>query len=209
MLLSLHSKVKKNPVQSVVIDNPCSVRWEEMTGDATVRFCDRCNLNVHNLTGMSQRDAELLITSKPRRPCVYFYRRDDGIIVTDNCPKILRPVRNRVSAYAAGALLVFSWCLALSVSAQGLVGQPVDPMHGQSNEVAMLADYGYDTARDISRAVTAITFLIVFFVPLDERKKDKLAVLVTELLGLATIPLLVHLAGTYIINNFGGLGGGI
>ena len=73
----------------------------------------------------------------------------------------------------------------------------------------MLADYGYDTARDISRLVTAISFLIVLFVPLETRKKDKIGVVVTELLGLAAIPLLVHLAGTYIINNFGGLGGGM
>lgn len=121
---------KKSAVQSIIIENPCSVRWEEMRGDETVRFCDQCKLNVHNLTGMSQKEAEQLITSQPKRPCVYFYRRDDGIIVTDNCPKMLRPVRNRISAYAAGALLAFSWCLASSVSAQGLVGAPVDPRYG-------------------------------------------------------------------------------
>src|SRR5439155_24770137 len=38
--------------------------------------------------------------------------------------------------------------------AQGLVGAPVDPRYGQSNEVGQLADFGYDTARDISRVVT-------------------------------------------------------
>jgi len=41
--------------------------------------------------------------------------------------------------------------------AQGLVGAGVDPRYGQSNEVGMLADYGYDTARDISRVVTALS----------------------------------------------------
>ncbi|MBK9622851.1 MAG: hypothetical protein IPO31_27050 [Candidatus Obscuribacter sp.] len=41
--------------------------------------------------------------------------------------------------------------------AQGLVGAPVDPRYGQSNEVGQLADYGYDTARDISRVVTALS----------------------------------------------------
>jgi hypothetical protein len=200
---------KKSAVQSIIIENPCSVRWEEMRGDEAVRFCDRCKLNVHNLTGMSQKEAEQLITSQPKRPCVYFYRRDDGVIVTDNCPKMLRPVRNRISAYAAGALLAFSWCLASSVSAQGLVGAPVDPRYGQSSQCGQFSDLGYDAARDIARLVTAVTFLIVFFIPLDERKKDKVAVLVTELVGLAAIPLLVHLAGTFIINNFGGLGGGM
>src|SRR6202789_3389800 len=41
--------------------------------------------------------------------------------------------------------------------AQGLVGAPVDPRYGQSNEVGQMADYGYDTARDISRVVTALS----------------------------------------------------
>src|ERR1700679_4381946 len=41
--------------------------------------------------------------------------------------------------------------------AQGLVGAPVDPRYGQSNEVGQLADYGYDCARDISRVVTALS----------------------------------------------------
>lgn len=199
----------KSAVQKIVIEDPCAVRWEEMQGDDTVRFCDRCELNVFNLTAMSQKDAEVLVTSQPRRPCVYFYRRDDGVIVTDNCPKALRPMRNRVSAYAAAALLVFTWCLALGAGAQGIVGAPVDPLLGQSNEVGMVQDYGYDAARDIANAVTAITFAICFFFPLDDLKKDKLNIVITELLALCAIPLLVHLAGTYIINNFGGLGGGL
>jgi len=37
-------------------------------------------------------------------------------------------------------------------------------------------------------------------------KRDRLAI---ELLALAMIPILVHLIGTSMINNMGGLGGGI
>ncbi len=42
-------------------------------------------------------------------------------------------------------------------AAGGLVGAAVDPAFGQANEVGMLADYGYDSARDISRVVTALS----------------------------------------------------
>lgn len=42
----------------------------------------------------------------------------------------------------------------------GFVGAPVCPRFGQSNEVGQLADYGYDTARDISRVLTLISALI-------------------------------------------------
>lgn len=62
---------------------------------------------------------------------------------------------------------------------------------GQSTQCGQIANLGYDAARDIARVVTAIAFRIVFFIPLDERKKDKVGVLVTELVGLAAIPLLV------------------
>lgn len=44
-----------------------------------------------------------------------------------------------------------------AVHAQGLVGAPVDPRYGQSNEVGQMADFGYDQARDISRVVTALS----------------------------------------------------
>jgi hypothetical protein len=44
--------------------------------------------------------------------------------------------------------------LAQKVQAQGLIGAPVDPRYGGSGEVGGLADYGYDTARDIGRIVT-------------------------------------------------------
>jgi hypothetical protein len=75
-----------------------------------------------------------------------------------------------------------------------------------SPEVGQLADYGYDTARDISRIVTLISFFVCCFIPMDKRISVKRALI--ELIALACIPLLVHLIGTFFINNFGGLGGG-
>jgi hypothetical protein len=48
----------------------------------------------------------------------------------------------------------------------GLVGAPVHPRFGQSNKIGKLADYGFDTARDISRMVTFVSFIISLFVAL-------------------------------------------
>ncbi|RTL45140.1 MAG: hypothetical protein EKK48_03535 [Candidatus Melainabacteria bacterium] len=97
-----------------------------------------------------------------------------------------------------------------SESYSGLVGAPVDPRYGQSNEVGQMADFGYDTMRDISRWVTAFSFLValIFVIPAVRTRKS-----VGELLGavctVCGIPLVVHLLGIYLINNFGGLGGGL
>jgi len=98
--------------------------------------------------------------------------------------------------------------------AQGLVGAPVDPRYGQSNEVGQLADFGYDTARDISRVVTALSTvpssLAGMKIAFAQRDGGEAAMNVCKGLGVGFGgPTAVHLIGTFAINNFGGLGGGL
>ena len=93
-----------NPLEHVRVAAPRSADWNRMRGDNRVRFCDRCNLNVYNLSEMSQRDAEALIRRTEGRLCVRFYRRTDGTILTDNCPVGLRAIKRRISRMATTAL---------------------------------------------------------------------------------------------------------
>ncbi len=101
-----------------------------------------------------------------------------------------------------------------AVHAQGLVGAPVDPRYGQSNEVGQLADFGYDTARDISRVVTALSTIPSSMagmkIAFGQRDGGESAMNVAKGLGIGFGgPTAVHLIGTFAINNFGGLGGGL
>mgnify|MGYP000107535282 CR=1 FL=1 len=101
---------------------------------------------------------------------------------------------------------------AASIVYGGLVGAPVDPRYGQSNEVGQLADYGYDCLRDISRLMTAIAFLIssavaIIFVKGQKLKTGKIYGKAFGIVLAATT--VVHLIGTFVINNCGGLGGGL
>jgi len=70
-----------------------------------------------------------------------------------------------------------------------------------------LADLGYDTARDMVRCavVLALAFACatIWWYKLKQRKLTP-----QSLLLLLSIPIFVHLIGTFVINNFGGLGGG-
>jgi hypothetical protein len=98
--------------------------------------------------------------------------------------------------------------------AQGLVGAPVDPRFGQSNEVGQMADQAYDTARDISRVVTALSTipssLAGMKIAFGQRDGGEAAMNVAKGLGVGFGgPTAVHLIGTFAINNFGGLGGGL
>lgn len=93
-----------NPLEQVRVAAPCKADWEKMVGDERVRYCDSCSLHVYNLSGMSKREAEALVTGTEARLCVRFYRRGDGTILTRNCPTGLSALRRR-AARVAGATL--------------------------------------------------------------------------------------------------------
>lgn len=93
------------------------MRWEHMApvGDGErVRHCGECNLNVHNLSGMTRHEAEAFLKSVApgQRVCGGFYRRADGSVMTRDCPVGLRLARLRLAKamtrMAAAAALVFT-----------------------------------------------------------------------------------------------------
>ena len=76
----------KFELDRIAVASPCSVAWDEMEGDDRVRFCDRCSLNVYNISAMTKAEAESVITNTEGRVCARFYRRADGTILTQDCP---------------------------------------------------------------------------------------------------------------------------
>jgi hypothetical protein len=139
--------------------------------------------------------------------------------VTKTMKKIMSSRSVRVAArvgflLAPQLLLVAFGVYDQCVHAQGLVGAPVDPRFGQSNEVGMMADFGYDSARDISRVVTAVSTIPSSMagmkIAFGQRDGGESAMNVAKGLGIGFGgPTAVHLIGTFAINNFGGLGGGL
>lgn len=94
----------------------------------------------------------------------------------------------------------------------GLTGAPADPRFGQSNEVGQLADYGYDTARDISRIATALAFLIassISFWFVRSKKSVTKAVVIKAVSLVFLVPMIVHCLGVFMINGCAWLGGGL
>jgi hypothetical protein len=105
-----------NPLKRVRVAAPCPAEWERMRGDERVRFCDQCSMNVYNLSDMTRREAEVLLTRTEGRICVRFYRRADGTILTNNCPVGLRALKRRVSKIASATLsAVVSFCAGLGI----------------------------------------------------------------------------------------------
>lgn len=94
---------------TVRIANPCDVPWDAMTGDERVRFCERCRLNVYNLSAMTRQEAEDFLQRREGRTCLRLFRRSDGTVLTRDCPVGLRAARGKVARAArllfAGSLL--------------------------------------------------------------------------------------------------------
>ena len=93
-----------SPLDRVRVAAPCNADWERMTGDERTRFCAQCELNVYNLSGMTRREAEALLTRAEGRLCVRFYRRSDGTILTRQCPVGLRALKARAGRAARAFL---------------------------------------------------------------------------------------------------------
>src|SRR5215213_5153777 len=93
-----------NPLEHVKVAAPCPADWSKMVGDERARYCDRCSLHVYNLSGMTRREAEALVTNAEGRLCVRFYRRPDGTILTRNCPVGLSALRRRAAHVATATL---------------------------------------------------------------------------------------------------------
>ena len=98
------NKLKPGPINlaNIRVASPCPADWEKMIGNERVRHCAECNLNVYNLSAMTERQVqELIEDSRGTRLCARFYRRADGTILTQDCPWSLRALRRRASRTAA------------------------------------------------------------------------------------------------------------
>jgi hypothetical protein len=91
------------------IASPCREDWNAMVGDERVRRCSRCEKDVFDLSALTSAEAESLLAShralpEGGTPCVRFYRRSDGTILTTDCVEGTA-TRRVVQAVAAAALL--------------------------------------------------------------------------------------------------------
>jgi hypothetical protein len=133
-------------LDEIRIASPCNADWDEMTGDAHVRFCGKCEKNVYNLSSMTRADAEALVREKEGRMCVRFYQRSDGTLLTQDCPvgvekrRFRERVWNSFRTVAASAALLAGLAggrarADLCVKGNGKPGatQPRPPLQGHVN----------------------------------------------------------------------------
>lgn len=140
LLDDARAKVRLPILDNIRVAAPCTADWAKMTGDARTRHCGDCNKNVYNLSEMTREEAQALLIEKEGKLCVRYYRRNDGTILTANCP-VGTKRRRRRRWIAVGAMAMLSGVLGgwfvkrrgghvvMGDVGEPVVGQVVAPPH--------------------------------------------------------------------------------
>ncbi len=101
-------------LRHITVPSPCHADWDQMTGNDEIRFCEHCNLTVHNISELTYSRAARLVARSKGRLCVRYYRDSEGVPITKRPPDKLHQIARRVSRLAAGT---FSASMSLSTAA--------------------------------------------------------------------------------------------
>jgi hypothetical protein len=136
------------------IVTPCSKNWDEMKGTAEVRFCESCRKNVYNISSMTAHAAEALLAQTASPACLRIFHREDGTVLTADCPWGVRNASKKIGRLATAAL---SSALTFASVAAAQVQQTLSPESAQAAGVPTGALQG--TVRDASGAPIAGVFV--------------------------------------------------
>ncbi len=113
----------------IKIASPCSARWEDMEGNERQRFCAQCQKSVYDFSKMEPEQVAALIGEAKGRVCARLYKRSDGRMLLENCPRGVARQRHtfRRIAVSVGALflLLVTAAFARKVRSSGASDSPV------------------------------------------------------------------------------------
>ena len=104
----------------VRVASPCSASWDEMQGDEVQRFCSECKLFVWDFARLTSAEARALLVEAEGRLCGRIFTREDGTVLTRDCPEgQARRQRKKVLGLAGAAALLGT----AAVAAAQVVGE--------------------------------------------------------------------------------------
>jgi hypothetical protein len=105
----------KSLLNRIDVKTQCNESWDEMTGNAEVRFCSHCSKEVHDLSAMKRTDAEKLVQKSNGKLCVRYVKTPDGNLITT--PLRFTQIKRR--ATIAASVLATSLTFTTLAYAQG------------------------------------------------------------------------------------------
>lgn len=138
-----------DPLQTLRIASPCNEAWERMAGDARVRHCASCDLNVYNAAELTRDEIRALVERTEGRLCMRLYRRADGTLLTKDCPAGIRALRRRASRWSAAVTAAM-----LSVAAVLTGCATSRPRFGRQRSTIAIESTAFSTQAVIAGVVT-------------------------------------------------------
>lgn len=120
-------------------------------GDDRARSCSGCSRTVYNISGMSRREAEQFLLEDRTAECVKFYRREDGTIMTDDCPRALRVVRDRCRLAAKIVFGMFAFCISLPAAFTQSLHNQSPMLQSPESYASRIRTAGFDRSRIVSQ----------------------------------------------------------
>jgi len=125
-------------LDNLILAFRCPVKFESMTGDDVTRFCQKCSLNVHNLSARSRREASHLLDSGDI--CVHFEVDPNGRIRTDDTGllfTLFQGLRNFHNRLIVCSSLLLAFLAASSLPAKSEPSADEQPLTGKKSNVKM------------------------------------------------------------------------
>ncbi|HWN11395.1 MAG TPA: ankyrin repeat domain-containing protein [Pyrinomonadaceae bacterium] len=137
-------------LKNLSIPSPCEADWNSMKGNDQVRFCEHCELSVHNLSKMTRHQAERLVSRANGRLCVQFVSGENGKPLLAEAGMKLHRISRRVSRIAAGAFTAtlsvssaaahsYQSCPSRQFNSAATISQPTSRL-GMSSVVGKVTD---------------------------------------------------------------------
>ena len=146
----------KHFLKNLTIPSPCTADWNSMTGNDQIRFCEHCNLQVHNLSQMTRNQAQRLISRSNGRLCVRYHRDTEGHPRILPIPQKLHRIGRRTSQLAAGAFTAtLSITSAVAESSQSRQSENFNGSNVTQSDQAGLGSSIVGTIKDPNGAVIA------------------------------------------------------
>lgn len=104
------------------IQTACPKKWTELVGGDAKRYCDACDLHVHNSEALTRVEAEDLVRDADERVCMRIVRDETGApVFRDSAASLARRAAQWALATGAGLLAA---CKEQPAELTGIVAPP-------------------------------------------------------------------------------------
>jgi hypothetical protein len=113
-----------------LIERPCPVKWESMVGDEKRRYCEHCQLHVHNLSAMTASERSEVLAPGSEHKCISYLTRADANAPAGKAQLMLQSL-SWLPRWLAVIVAIFS-----SSCAKRCTGEPMPPPPSSSAQNA-------------------------------------------------------------------------